>query len=132
MNLNKVKKAELTKKLNILATNVARKPVFVITLDNGCYSIINYFTKQMVLQQIPSKNLAKYVCTSLNANKYSIRFKEIQTFVDIYAKHYYDCEFYKHTIKTTNDEFRREVSITRLDMSIEYLKQAATHIRKSC
>ena len=132
MKINKARQSELSDKLNTIASNVAKKPVFVVAPSEGCYNVLNYFNKAAVIEHIPSKHLAKYVCESLNANKRSGRFKEIQNFVNMYAKHYYDCEFYKHTIKTTKDEFKKDVTITRLDMSIEYLKQAATNIRKSC
>lgn len=121
MKLNKANKTELSTRLNTIASNVAKKPVYVITSDNGTYNVINYFNKYTVLKYIPSKNLAKYVCESLNTNKKSVKFSEIQHFVDVYAKHYYDCEFYKHTIKTTKDDFKKDVTITRLDLSLIHI-----------
>lgn len=132
MKLNKAKKQELAQKLNSIATTVANKPVYVVSLNSGYYDIINYYNKNTVVDHIPSKSLAKFICESLNNPRTKKSVKTIQNFVNIYAKHYYDCEFYKHTISTTKDPFKREVTITRLDISIEYLRQAASHIRKSC
>ena len=132
MKINKAKRIELSNKLNAIATNVAKKNVFVVSLNNGCYDVLEYFSKNIVLGQIPSKNLARHVCESLNNTKQIVKFKELQHYLDVYSKHYYDCEFYKHTIKTTKDRFKKEVTITRLDMAIEYLKLAASQIRKSC
>ena len=132
MKITKAKRKELSEKLNAIATNVAKKHVFIVSPNNGSYDVLDYFSKEVVLGQIPSKNLARYVCESLNRARHTIKFNNIQQFVDIYSKHYYDCEFYKHTIRTTKDKFKREVTITRLDLSIEHLKQAASHIRKSC
>jgi hypothetical protein len=132
MKLNKAEKQELALKLNSIATVVANKPVYVVISGEGYYDVINYYNKQSVVDHIPSKSLAKFICESLNNPRTKKPVKDIQAFVNIYAKHYYDCEFYKHTIRTTKDRFKRAVTITRLDISIEYLKQAASHIRKSC
>lgn len=132
MKLNKAKKQELAQKLNSIATVVASKPVYVVHSSDGYYDVINYYNKTVIVNHIPSKSLAKFICESLNKPKTAKPVKEIQHFVNMYAKHYYDCEFYKHTIKTTADRFKRDVTITRLDVSIQYLKQAALQIRKSC
>lgn len=132
MKVNTEKKAEIAKKLNHIASNVAKKPVYVISRMNGNYNIVNYYNNNSVIRYIPSKSLAQYMCDAFNKKKTNKCFRSIQQYVDTYSKHYYDCEFYKHTINTTNDEFKRSVTITRLDISIEYLKQAANQIRKSC
>jgi poly(3-hydroxyalkanoate) synthetase len=131
MNNNHTKKVDLAKKLSDIANNVAKKPVFVVSPNNGVFDILNYYTRIPVIQEVPSKSLAVYMCESLNKKK-TVPTKPLQKYVNIYAKHYYDCEFYKHTIKTTKDNFKRDVTINRLDISIEYLKQAASYIRKSC
>lgn len=132
MKINRTKKTELAKKLTDLANNVAKSPVFVVSSNDGVFDILNYYTKLSVVRNIPSKSLASYMCDAFNKKKKAPSIRELQQYVNIYAKHYHDCEFYKHTIKTTKDEFKRAVTITRLDISIEYLKQAAAYIRKSC
>ena len=132
MRVNRTKKVELAARLTDIANNVARTPVFVVLARNGAFDILNYYSKSPVLINIPSKSLAIFVCDSLNKKKSSSPFSSMQQYVDTYAKHYYDCEFYKNTIHTTKDRFKRSVTVTRLDISIEYLKQAASFIRKSC
>jgi hypothetical protein len=132
MKLSKSNKAILAQKLTDLATNVARKPVFVISPNFGDYDILDYYTKQTIVKSIPSKNLARFLCDTLNKSKKKLPLQSIQHYINVYSKHYYDCVFYKHTIKTTKDIFKKHVTITRLDISIEYLKLAATTIRKSC
>lgn len=133
-NVSRYNKEDLFSKLNAIASSVAKKPVFVVYPANGCYSILNYFNKHVVIGNIPSKNLAKYMCDSMNKTKtnHTILTHKLQKFVNLYSKHYYDCEFYKHTIKTTKDLIKKDATITRLDMSIEYLKEAVNNIRNSC
>lgn len=132
MNLNYAKKVRLAATLTEVANNVARTPVFVVLAKDGAFDILNYYSRSPVLVNIPSKSLATFVCDSFNKNKSNAPFNSMQQHVDAYAKHYYDCEFYKNTIRNTKDSFKRAVTITRLDISIEYLKQAASYIRKSC
>lgn len=132
MKLSKAKKAILATKLTDLASNVARKPVFVISRTDSNYDIINYYTKVTIIHQVPSKGLANFLCDSLNKTKKKLSIESIQYYINVYSKHYYDCIFYKHTIKTTKDTFKKHMTITRLDLSIEYLKLAVSNLRKSC
>lgn len=132
MKVNRLKKAELSRKLSEIASNVAKKPIFVVANNNGSFDILNYYTKQPVIQHIPSKSLSKFLCDSFNSSRKKVSYNTIQHYINVYSKHYYDCEFYKHTIKTTKDGFKRAVTITRLDISIEYLKLTANTIRRSC
>lgn len=132
MKLSKSKKEVLAKKLTDIAANVAKKSVYVITLNNENYDILDYFTKKVVVHQIPSKNLAKFLCDSMNKTKRPLSVSAIQHHINVYSKHYYDCIFYKNTIKKTKDTFKRHVTITRLDISIEHLKLSVSNLRKSC
>lgn len=132
MRLSKDKKAALAEKLTDIASKVAKKPVFVITSSESEYSILDYYTKQAVIKGIPSKGLAYFLCDQLNKSKSKPHIANMQHYINIYSKHYYDCIFYKNTIKNTKDLFKKHVTITRLDMSIEHLKLAVAHLRKSC
>lgn len=132
MKLSKAKKAILATKLTDLASNVARKPVFVISRSDSSYDIINYYTKAVAIREIPSKSLANFLCESLNIAKKKMPLETIQHYINVYSKHYYDCIFYKHTIKTTKDTFKKHMTITRLDLSIEHLKLAVSNLRKTC
>lgn len=132
MKLSKAKKAILATKLTDIASNVALKPVFVISRVDSNYDIINYYTKAVVIREIPSKGLANFLCDSLNKTKKKLPVEAIQYHINVYSKHYYDCIFYKHTIKTTKDTFKKHMTITRLDLSIEHLKLAVSNLRKTC
>lgn len=132
MKLSKDKKEVLAKKLTDIAANVAKKPVFVINLTEGEYNILDYYTKHKVITGIPSKGLAYFLCDQLNRSKSKPKIVDMQHYINVYSKHYYDCIFYKNTIKTTKDLFKKHVTITRLDISIEHLKLAVSHLRKSC
>lgn len=131
MKLSKDKKAILAKKLTDIAANVAKKPIFVVTANNGDYNILDYYSKLPIVSSVPSKGLAYFLCDSFNkAKNKKLPIDAIQHYINVYSKHYYDCIFYKHTIKTTKDVFKKQVTVTRLDMSIEYLKLAVSHLKK--
>ena len=130
MKLNKDKKFMLAKGLSNIVANVAKKPVFVVSLNGNLYDILDYYTRRPVIQSIPSKGLAYFLCDSFNKSKKKLPLESIQNCINSYSKHYYDCIFYKHTIKTTKDSFKKQVTITRLDISIEYLKLAVSQLKK--
>lgn len=132
MKVTRTNKVELAARLTAIAGNVAKTPVFVVSATNGVFSILNYYTRAPVVSDVPSKSLAVYMCDAFNKKKSVPEVNMLQQYVNIYAKHYIDCEFYKHTIKTTKDSFKRAVTIDRLDISIEYLKQATSFIRQNC
>lgn len=132
MKLSKDKKAILAEKLTNIATNVAKKPVFVVSLNELEYNILDYYTKKSIITGIPSKGLARFICDQLNKAKCKPHISAMQHYINVYSKHYYDCIFYKNTIKTTKDLFKKHVTITRLDISIEHLKLAVSQLRKSC
>jgi hypothetical protein len=132
MKLSKDKKAVLAKKLTDIAANVAKKPVFVVTHNELEYNILDYYTKKSIFTGIPSKGLARFLCDQLNKSKSKPHISAMQHYINVYSKHYYDCIFYKNTIKTTKDLYKKHVTITRLDISIEHLKMAVSQLRKSC
>lgn len=116
-------KYELAKKLERLTDKIIERGVYVIEKNNdGFYNLVEYTKKKALLLDIPSYRLASNICNALNSRK-GINLNFAQTMVAMYHKLSTDCMYYRHTIGTTKDEFRREVVITRLDIAIQQLKK---------
>ena len=119
LNFNKY---ELAKKLERLTDKIIERGVYVIEKNNdGFYNLVEYTKKKALLLDIPGYILANNICNALNSRK-SINLNLAQTMIGMYHKLSTDCMYYRHTIGTTKDEFRREVVITRLDIAIQQLK----------
>ncbi len=119
LNFNKY---ELAKKLERLTDKIIERGVYVIEKNNdGFYNLVEYTKKKALLLDIPGYILANNICNALNSRK-SINLNFAQTMIGMYHKLSTDCMYYRHTIGTTKDEFRREVVITRLDIAIQQLK----------
>lgn len=132
MKLSNDNKSVLAEKLTDIASKVAKKPIFVIASSDFDYVILNYYTKEAVVKGIPSKSLAYFLCDQLNTVTHRPRIANMQYYINMYSKHYHDCTFYKNTIKNTTDLFKKNIIMTRLDVSIENLKLALSNLRKSC
>ena len=52
----------------------------------------------------------------------SVGLDRLQTKVQEFHKHFNDTVFYNHTLETSKDNFKKQVIISRLDLSISYLK----------
>jgi hypothetical protein len=89
--------------------------------NDGFYNLVEYTKRKVLLLDIPGYILANNICNALNSKK-SINLNFAQTIVGMHHKLSTDCMYYRHTIGTTKDEFRREVAITRLDITIQQLK----------
>ena len=48
--------------------------------------------------------------------------KKLMKHLDKFHKHFNDTVFYNHTLETSKDNFKKQVIISRLDLSISYLK----------
>jgi hypothetical protein len=115
-------KYELAKKLERLTDKIIERGVYVIEKNNdGFYNLVEYTKKKALLLDVPGYILANNICNALNSRK-GINLNFAQTMIDTYHKLSTDCMYYRHTIGTTKDEFRREVVITRLDIAIQQLK----------
>jgi len=131
-------KRVISKKLDNIAKNVAKRGVFVISYNEstGMFEIIEAVTKRVVLTHLPNKNLANVLCVRLNQQKLhqtTIReghlFRRPQTIINKYVDLKNECMFYRHTMKTTKDDFRFESTRHRLIESVLRQKHALQQVK---
>ena len=65
----KYNKPHLAKKLDKMATNIAKRGVYIVAKANPGYNIVNYITKEVVIESIPYNNVANNVNKTLNKSK---------------------------------------------------------------
>lgn len=117
-------KQEVTKQLDKISISVSKRGAFVVVSAGGLYSVFEALSKQVVLHSIPQKRLAQTLCVRLNLpnNKSSkwtrLKTSKTQKYILQYCDVINESLFYKHTIKTTDDDFRREVAFVRLDEAV--------------
>ena len=117
-------KQEVTKQLDKISISVSKRGAFVVVSAGGLYNVFEALSKQVVLHSIPQKRLAQTLCVRLNLpnNKSSkwtrLKTSKTQKYILQYCDVINESLFYKHTIKTTDDDFRREVAFVRLDEAV--------------
>lgn len=82
----------------------------------GMYSIKCYKNNNVVAKTY-TKAAALAIAKNLNKN---LKIEHILQLDDIAAKHRTDCMFYSHTLSTTDNEIKREVTKVRYDISKNY------------
>lgn len=110
-------KKSLVQKLNQLAENVSKRGIFVVVKENNYYHIVEAFDKKITLHTIYSKILADKLCASLNSlrkEKNKLNFNKAQKILLKHTDYMLECEVYKHIIKSSPDEDRRQVAQVRL------------------
>lgn len=120
-NYNKTK---LANKLDTLASNVAKKGVFIVTKSEPGYKVINYINKKIIVDCIPFLKTANEVADQLNKSKEPLTFESLNRRIERYYKHLNDIMFYKHTIRSSNDSFKIISVGSRLQESIYALNDA--------
>lgn len=134
----KLNKRVISKKLDNIAKNVAKRGVFVISYNKstGMFEVIEAVTKRVVLTHLPNKNLANVLCVRLNQQKLhqkTIReghlFRRPQAIINKYVDLKNECMFYRHTMKTTKDDFRFESTRHRLIESVLRQKHALQQVK---
>lgn len=121
----KSNKFELSRQLDKLTNKVLDRGIYVIEKNNyGFYNLVEYTKKKSIIADIPGYKLADSICNSFN-NRHSSKKNNpafVQSMISMYHKLNNDCMFYRNTITTTKDDFKREVTITRLDIAVQQLK----------
>tara|TARA_B100000683_G_C12173339_1_gene425280 strand:+ start:48 stop:482 length:435 start_codon:yes stop_codon:yes gene_type:complete len=124
-------KKKLTKDLDKITSNVAKKGVFVVDKDkNGLYSVKNYFSKKELINELPFARVAKSIAQWYNKKpseqlEYNKpRLDQIKRDVDNYFKHRNDVMFYKYTMSTTDNSTSFYTAEARCDVSKGYLEAA--------
>ena len=124
----KYNKKDLAKKLDGLAKKVAKRNVYVVRKSEPGYDIVDYVNKKICVQNVPFLNIAERACKSFNKSKEPINGNHMQRHVDKYFKHYMDLQFYKHTIKTSNDKVKVFTAGVRMQDSLDMIKEAKLHL----
>ena len=126
----KFNKTKLAGKLDNLASNVAKKGVFIAVESEPGYKVIDYITKNVIVDYFPYKNIAVKFAEMLNKEKEpkSYPTSNLQKHIDRYHKYYNDIQFYKHTIKSSNDSFKVISVGSRLQDAIHMLYETKRNI----
>lgn len=129
-------KAVIAKKLDEISKNVSQRGAHVVINHDGLFNVFEALNKRVVLHSIPQKSLAQTLCVRLNQSKNgkyapltSTAIRKTQDYILQYCDVLNDTLFFKHTIKKTNDDFRREVAFVRLDEAILKGKYILTKIK---
>ena len=125
----KYNKPYIATKLDKIANNVAKRGVYIVVKTDPGFNIINYITKEVVIENIPFSNIANTVNKALNASKEKISVVNYQSHIDRYYKHFNDIQFYKHTIRTSKDLTKVFSAGCRLQDSIHMMNSAREYIR---
>jgi len=119
---------DIAKKLDGLASNVAKRGIFIVKKSDAGYNIFNYATKLVFVQDIPFLNMANKYCKNLNSQKEHQNPRHIQRHIDLYHKHFNDIQFYKYTIKTSEDKVKVFTAGVRMADSLQFVREAKTQM----
>lgn len=128
-------KQEVAKQLEEISHNVTKRGAFVVVYTDGLYNVFEALSKKVVLHSIPQKRLAQTLCVRLNLPKSkgvqwnSLQKTRTQKYILQYCDVINESMFYKNTIKTSTDDFRREVAFVRLDEAVRKGKYYLTKIK---
>lgn len=125
---NNYNKTKLANKLDKLASNVAKKGVFIVTKSNPGYKVINYMNKKIVIDNVPYLKMANEIADKINKSKEPVTFEAVNYKIERYYKHLNDIMFYKHTIRTSNDSFKVISTGSRLQESIFALREVKQNL----
>lgn len=110
---------ELSRKLQKLATSVAKKPVYIIAKTELGFNIVHYITGDILIQDIPFVKLAEKIVTNINKSK-KVNYKyinDVRAMLDEYYKHYNDALFCKHILSSDSANLDTETVYIRLDIA---------------
>lgn len=109
-------KKQIAKKLDTLASNVAKKGIFVVSKQDNLYIVQEHITKQIIACDIPMRNVAEYICRIKNKGKDPAitAIREIRNLISKYFKYKSDIMYYRHTLKSSKDSFKLDAAEARL------------------
>lgn len=121
----KVNRKKLAKGLENITSNVAKRQGYFFRKNNfNFYDIHNLVTNQKVVFDIPFQRTASAVTKLLNSKDHErgVSLDRLQKKCQLFHKHYNDTIFYNHTLETSTDSFKKQIVISRIDLSVAYLK----------
>lgn len=125
----KFNKPHIANKLDKIANNIAKRGVYIVVKTDPGFNIINYISKQVVIENIPFSKIANTVNKVLNESKEKLSVNNYQSHIDRYYKHFNDIQFYKHTIRTSKDLTKVFSAGCRMQDSIQMMNTAKEYIR---
>ena len=109
-------KHKLSKQLESIANNVAKKGIYVVIKHNDAFAIQEISSKKLVTVEMPMKGVAQYLCNFRNKGKRPNLTTEMK--IERLAGQYFRCrtdmEFNRHTLKHTTDFTRYAVTEARM------------------
>ena len=109
-------KKRLSKQLDTIATNVAKKGIYVVSKQDDEFIVQEHVTKAIVARNIPMKCIASYICRLRNKGELPTINNKIK--IDGLISQYFRCKndimFYRHTLNHTKDFTLGEVIEARL------------------
>ncbi len=109
-------KKRLSKQLDTIATNVAKKGIFVVGKKDEGFIVHEHVSKAIIAKELPMKCIASYICNLRNKGKVPSLSNKRK--IDNLISQYYRCKndimFYRHTLKNTKDFILGEVIEARL------------------
>ena len=125
-------KKNLAKQLDSIAANVARKGIYVVTKENDLFVVKEHVTGCVVIQDIPVRSLAEYLCNLKNKNKKpSINAaRDIKDLVMLFFKYTTDIVFYKNTLKKTTDSTKYFATEARMLDTIARLARTRRDLQR--
>lgn len=110
---------KLAAKLEELAENVSKRGVYLPVKSGDNYMIVEYLTKNTVIDSLPNRDIAERMSARMNMHKEisASKIQKIKDKVYQYQKHNHDAMFFSNTIANTTDDLRRDVAWFRLDLA---------------
>jgi hypothetical protein len=134
---NNINKQKLTKQLELISQNIAKKGLYFSAKNqHNMFDIVDAKTQKPVICNVLIHEIAQLCASRLNKSpqaklKNNIEhinrnLKEYQPDIE---KYYNDIYFYKHTLSTTADETQYFIVETRLDVATQRMSNIVRKLR---
>jgi len=121
----KINKQKLARSLDEITNKVVKRKGYFFRKNRlNFYDIHDHHSKEKIVSDIPFQSTASAVTKRLNSKEHhrGIAIERLEQKISDFHKHYNDTVFYNYTLETTKDNFKRQIALTRIDLSISYLK----------
>ena len=125
-------KKRIAQSLDKIATNVAKKGIFVVNKQDGLYVVQEHITNTVLDKDIPLRNIANYICNIRNKGKIlnpGVQ-KKLTDLISLYFKYQNDIMFYKHTLKHTTDVTKYDATHARLHDTFARLSHTKDELQR--
>lgn len=104
-------KKNIVKNLDLITSNVAKRGVYVVNKKEHVFFVQNYVSKEIVIDDIPIRDLAEKICRYYNNGK-NLRIETKNVLRELIKNYYrYKTEliFYKNSMHSEKDNFKIEI-----------------------